>query len=329
MKTFKNIGLVVLASIALTSCSNEDANINQIELPPSATAFGNIRQIALDNLTQHFTLNAGTGVVTFTSTKGVTISINGNCLLKNGTPVTGNVDIDFVELFDKGSMLATNKATMGKMPSGDKSLLLSGGEFYLNATQGNQQLTITCPINLIVPSNLTDTSIDNAMVFWKGNTTDDENLTWEIPAPATGPQGENGHVGFSSSNYYVTFGTFGWTNIDRFYNATGPKTAVLATVPTGYNNTNSAVYLSVDGEGNNQLAKFDIYNTTTGQFSEHYGQIPIGLQCHVIFATESNGQWRYAIKAMTTVLNGVTSFTLAETTVGTEAQMVAAINAIQ
>ena len=87
--------------------------------------------------------------------------------------------------------------------------------------------------------------------------------------------------------------------------------------------------MSVDGEGQNQLAKFDTYNPTTQQFSEHYGQIPIGLVCHIIFATEESGNWRYAIKSVTTTANAVYSFSLAETTVGTEAQMIAAINAIQ
>jgi hypothetical protein len=64
-------------------------------------------------------------------------------------------------------------------------------------------------------------------------------------------------------------------------------------------------------------------------FSEHYGQIPVGLACHIIFATEDNGNWRYAIKGVTTTANTTYTFTQAETTVGTEAQLVAAINAIQ
>jgi hypothetical protein len=49
-------------------------------------------------------LTTGTGTVTLTSAKGVTIKINGNCLTKNGNPVTGSVDIEYVELFDKGHM---------------------------------------------------------------------------------------------------------------------------------------------------------------------------------------------------------------------------------
>lgn len=127
----------------------------------------------------------------------------------------------------------------------------------------------------------------------------------------------------------MSFGSFGWTNVDKFYSDPRPRTTILAAVPTGYDNTNCAIYLSYDGEGQNALAKLDTYNSTTLQFSEHYGQIPIGLACHVIFATEDNGNWRYAIKAVTVAAGDVYTFTLAETTVGTEAQLVAAINAIQ
>ena len=92
--------------------------------------------------------------------------------------------------------------------------------------------------------------------------------------------------------------------------------------------SDSQVNKSKQDFGTNALAKLDTY-TATGLFSEHYGQIPVGLACHIIFATEENGQWRYAIKGVTIAANQTYTFTLAETTVGSEAQLVAAINAIQ
>ena len=325
MKTnFKNIGLVVLATVALTSCSKDDSNTNT---PPSSAQFGVIRQTALDNITQHFTMTAEDGITTFTSTKGVSITINGSGLRKNGNPVTGNVDIEYVELFDKGSMLVTNKPTMGVLPNGDKNLLISGGEFMIKATQTGVALTTVSGIDLVIPTALTD-GTDNSMALWTGNTDNAEDLAWDQQEPGTGgPQG--GNIGFEQNAYNAHFGNFGWTNVDRFYSDPRPKTTLLSSVPTGYNNTNCAVYLSYDGEGQNALAKLDTYNSTTKKFSEHYGQIPIGLECHVIFATEDNGQWRYAIKAVTVAAGDDYVFTLGETTVGTEAQMVAAINAIQ
>jgi hypothetical protein len=324
---FKSIGLLFFAIITLVSCDNSDGDNNNLNLPPTSGAFKSISEQGVKGNTQKFTITAGTGAVTITSAKGVKLTINGDCLTKNGNPVTGVVDIEYIELFDKGNMLITNKPTMGVMPDGKKNLLISGGEFFIKATQGGVELATSCYMNMIVPAALTD-GVDNAMTLWTGAIDDRGELAWNEAKPdATGGNGKGGVQG-EGTNYYVTFGKFGWTNVDRFYSDPRPKTTLLVDAPDGYDNNNSAIYLSYDGEGTNALAKLDKY-TPEGLFSEHYGQIPIGLACHVIFVTESNGQWRYAIKAVTVAANDVYTFTLAETTVGSEAQLVAAINAIQ
>ena len=326
MKTnFKNIGLLFLATIFLASCDND--NDDAATSLPTAAEFAAVRKEALDKITQKFNMTAGTGVVTFTSANGVKISIDGNCLTKNGTPVTGAVAIEYVEIFQKGNMLVTNKPTMGIMPNGDRSLLISGGEFFIKATQGGQELATTCNLNLQVPTNLTG-GLDNAMILWNGIIDANGDLAWKDAREADGTNGGKGGVQGEQNTYYVTFGKFGWTNVDRFYSDPRPKTTILVGAPQGYNNTNSAIYLSYDGEGQNALAKLDTY-TPAGLFSEHYGQIPVGLACHIIFATEDNGQWRYAIKGVTITAASTYTFTLAETIVGTEAQLIAAINAIQ
>ena len=323
---FKNIGLLALATIIFASCTN---NENSDLIPPTKAAFKGIQENGIKKNTQNFTATAGAGTITLTSAKGVVITLNGNALTKNGNPVTGSIDITFIELFNKGNMLIANKPTMGVMADGKKSLLKSGGEFFIKASQGGVDLATTGGIQLQVPTNLTGT-IDTGMLFWAGDTTDADNLAWVRPGTAAGAGGQkDGNVGFNQTSYNVSFGNFGWTNVDKFYSDPRPKTTILAAVPIGYDNTNCAIYLSYDGEGTNALAKLDTYNPITKQFSEHYGQIPIGLACHVIFATEDNGNWRYAIKAVTVVAGDVYTFTLAETTIATEAQMVAAINAIQ
>ncbi|WP_026712508.1 hypothetical protein [Flavobacterium daejeonense] len=325
MKTnFRKIGLLIFALTTFASCDNSDGDDIKLS-PPTAAAFKSISEKGLKRNTQNFTMTAGNGVVTLTSAKGVKLYINGDCLTKNGNPVTGQVDIEYIELFDKGNMLVTNKPTMGIMPDGNRNLLISGGEFFIKATQDGKELTTGCNITLMVPADLTG-GVDNAMTLWKGIIDDEGNLAWE-DARNDGANGKGG-VQAEGNNYYVSFGNFGWTNVDKFYSDPRPKTTILADAPEGYDNTNSAIYLSYDGEGTNALAKLDTY-TTEGLFSEHYGQIPIGLACHVIFVTEENGNWRYAIKGVTVQANDVYTFTMAETTVGTEAQLIAAINAIQ
>jgi len=320
MKTnFKKIGQLFLLGILVASCSKNDDG-DSPDYVPSASAFAALREEALD--TQTFTFNAEDGATTFTTANGVQFTINGNCLTQNGNPITGQVVVEYAELFNPGTMLVTNKPTMGRMPNGDMSLLISGGEFYINATKNGQQLAISCPMQVIIPANLTG-GADTGMSLWDGTIDEDGNLEWDEQDRANG---ENG-VFVEGPNYYAYFSSFGWTNVDRFYSDPRPKTTILAEAPTGYNFENSAIYLHYDGEGSS-LAKLDTFNPTTNQFSEHYGQIPVGLECHVIFVTEDNGQWRYAIKSVTIAANDVYVFTLAETTVGTEAQLIAAINAL-
>jgi hypothetical protein len=330
MKNLKTLGLLLMGSITLFSCSKDDNGEAPLDRPSTGEWYA-LRNEALQNQVQNFTMSAGAGVVTFTSDKGVTIKIDGSCLTKNGNPVTGTVNIEYIELFDKGHMLTTNKPTMGIMPDGKKSLLISGGEFFLKATQGGVELATTCNLNLVVPANLTDAADTSGMLLWAGDIADQDNLAWKRADNPAGGQGGidvGGQGAGGGQNYYVSFGNFGWTNVDKFYSDPRPKTTILVDAPDGYDNTNSSVYLSYDGEGQNQLAKMDTY-TAAGLFSEHYGQIPVGLACHIIFATEDNGQWRYAIKGVTTTANAVYTFTQAETVVGSEAQLVAAINAIQ
>jgi hypothetical protein len=328
MKTnFKTIGLLLFAITTFVSCDNSDGDDTNVILPPTSGAFKSINEQGVKRNTQNFTITAGNGVVTFTSAKGVKVNINGDCLTKNGNAVTGAVDIEYIELFDKGNMLVTNKPTMGITADGKKNLLISGGEFFIKATQGGVALQTSCSMTMLVPAGLTD-GVDNTMTLWAGVIDEAGELAWrEVKEGGDGANGKGGVQG-EGTNYYVTFGNFGWTNVDRFYSDPRPKTTILVDVPDGYDNNNSAVYLSYDGEGTNALAKLDTY-TTAGLFSEHYGQIPIGLACHVIFVTEDNGQWRYAIKGVTVAANDVYNFTIAETTTGTEAQLVAAINAIQ
>lgn len=321
---FKNIGLVFLATIALVSCNNDD----ETAIPPaSAAEFTAIKKDALTGKTQKFTATAGSGTISLTSAKGVSITINGNALTKNGSPVTGTIDITFVELFDKGSMLVTNKPTMGIMADGKRAMLKSGGEFYITASQGGVDLKTTTNIILNVPNNLTG-GRDALMTLWEGVIDTNDELAWKDARDAAGANGVKGGVEAMQNGYFVSFGNFGWTNVDRFYSDPRPKTSILVGAPEGYDNTNSAIYLSYDGEGTNALAKLDTF-TTAGLFSEHYGQIPVGLACHIIFVTEENGQWKYAIKGVTIATGAIYNFTLAETTVGTEAQLIAAINAIQ
>jgi hypothetical protein len=60
--------------------------------------------------------------------------------------------------------------------------------------------------------------------------------------------------------------------------------------PEGYDNTNSAIYLSYDGEGTNALAKLDTF--TAGLFSEHGKFRWFSVSHHIC----NRGQWTMEIR---------------------------------
>jgi hypothetical protein len=102
----------------------------------------------------------------------------------------------------------------------------------------------------------------------------------------------------------------------------------LETSPLPFKLPEIAINLFWHAKYNREPANMWLRQRIIELFSEHYGQIPIGLNCHIIFATEENGNPRYAIKQVTISAGAVYNFTLSETTVVTQAQLTAAINAL-
>lgn len=321
-KNLKNVLLVTVATSTLFTAVNCSKNEDEATAyMPTAQAFNNLEQAALNNLTQNFTINGVGASTTITTAKGSTITIPANAITLNGNPVTGNFNLKVIEIYDAGNMALTNKATMGNPGNGLLSMLVSGGELYVNATQNGQQLTLANNLTLKVPFTLTG-GVEPGMTQFTGEVAANGDVNWNRNQNQVFTDGVNGLPG---TVYSSVLSQFGWTNVDKFYSFAGPKTQILAGAPAGYDQTNSAIYLHYDGEGSG-LARLDSF--ANGLFSEHYGQIPIGLACHIIFMTEDNGQWRYAIKPVTISAGATYNFTLAETTIGTSAQLTAAINGL-
>lgn len=305
----KKILLALFSSLLFFSCADQDDNLVQITGPTSDDFYA-LFETEMENQTQNFQMNAEDGITTFTSTQGVKLTIDGNCLQLNGQPVTGTVDIEFVEIFDRGNMLVTNKTTMG-LHNGQKHLLISGGEFYINATQNGQQLTLTCSYEINVPAAITGTT-DNDMLPFTGTLDTMGNVTWE---QWTGGEWWVGSVQGNPDSYNAFISNFGWFNCDRFANTLGPHTTLSAFVPEGYGNGNSLVLLALSGEPN-----------TLGTI---FGNFPIGLQCHLIFVSENNGQYSYSIlQDQTLVENHVVEFHANEMQTATAEQLAGIINAL-
>lgn len=313
---------IIITAIFLWSwsCCHDDHNYPIGPPAPTAQEFASIRTEAFNNLKQEFTFNAEDGLITLTTQNGSTITFDASCLTKDGEAVTGPVTLEYAEIFKRGHMLAANKPTMGNMGDNNLALLLSGGEFHLNAHQNGEPIETACGFQLTVPGSLTG-GIDNAMTLWNGAITDDDNLVW-----TENPQNnEQNGVFTEGSNYHLLSQNFGWTNIDRFYNDSRPKTTLYVDPPLDYNPSNCAVYISYNGEPH-ALAFLDKFDRSTGLFSEHYGQIPVGLECHIIFVSEHEGEWTYAVKDETIQPGEVIAFSADELATITEANLISLID---
>lgn len=290
----------------------------QKDTPGTSAQFTQAKADALSALKQHFQFNAEQGC-SLVSAKGVVIEIApGSLQGVTQMPILGMVDLDFIEIFDRGDMLSTGITTYGHQGNGMKALI-SGGEFYIEVSQNGQQLYATC--RLRVPGALTG-GMDTDMEVFTGifNEQEPEVNGWTLAET-------DSSLTFESDHYNLLCNTFGWTNIDRFYSDPRPKTTLKAKAPDGYDFENSAMYLTYDGEPH-LLAPLDTYVTSEKYFSEHYGQIPIGLACHLIFVTSDGEIWKYAIHPLTITDGFIASFDTDELITADKEQLKQAINAL-
>jgi len=326
---------------------------DQGQQPPGPDAVQYLVSHARDQFTQTFTIDAQAYNV-LEGDQGTDLYISPNTFINDtGHSVDGEIEIELIEVFDKGAMLVTDVPTNGRLPTGELAQLISGGEFYINATQNGQDLYAENNLMVVAPGDntggadsemtlfeLTDVAMDRRGTAdldegdvdlerpaWEEvKRTGDEGAIW-VEGDGDGGGGADGGTAGYGSQYVFLTQTMGWTNIDRWYSDPRPKTTIHVGVPQGWDSDNCVVYLSYDGE--NGLARFDTYNDMTGMFSEHYGLIPIGLEVHVIFVTESEGEWSYAVKGATVQDNHVTYFDDPAEFIETDVEgLMAAINAL-
>ncbi len=300
-RILKNVvGLLVLVLFA--SCiDNNDSEV--FEPQPDGEALAARFENNRENAMQEFTLDASTGGV-ITGEQGSKVTFQPNSFGLNGTPVTGNVTVKLIEIYDKASMLLKDKSTQGRRANGDKEALKSAGEFFIEAKQGTNDLELL-QMATVTSRPVDFSDLDGGMRVFRGDETNgdwveaDENEDGiNDDVEIRDGQGADGE--YATYNYDI--GDFGWTNLDRWYSFTGPKTVLFIDVPDGFNQDNSAVYLSYDGEPT-ALARMDTWNSSLEMFTEHYGLIPIGQEVHIIMVAEIDGQLNYAIQG-TTIVDG-------------------------
>ena len=224
--------LAAAAALLFTACKKDKIEVIDQPQATSERTMEDFYQENFNNKLQRFIVDAGSEV-TLTGAEGSILTIPANNFLdKAGNLVTGNIEVQFIEVFTKADMIMLNKPSV----TATGETLISDGEFYLNFVipGTDEELTPIELIKLDVPCE----NPNEDMKLWVDN-----GKGWELaPADDRAPDG----ILDPYNAGYIAMLTSGWFNFDLVY-AFGPTLPIRIIVPTGSNPAMTSVFISIDG----------------------------------------------------------------------------------
>ena len=284
--------LATMLSVALfVGCKKDDDEAATPSVPgtPTTNAMLALFDQHVEDATQLFTVNAGTGGAVI-GQDGVTMFFPPNAFRTlAGAVVTGPVQVELVEALTLGDMLWLNKRTLGN-DNGQLRPLVSGGQYFLNVTQGGQQLRLAENagyVNVPAPNG-----IDPNMQLFTGTVDGNGIITWD-------PFGNSG-LGQDSLSYNFPNDSLGWINCDYFMDQS-PITGLQAVCPEGHNDGNTLVWLVFPDM--NSLTTMYASGTNIFATGGSY-QVPVGINVQIVALSNLGGSYSWAT-VTTTVTSGL------------------------
>ncbi|MES2131660.1 MAG: hypothetical protein V4506_04875 [Bacteroidota bacterium] len=314
--------------ILFAACKKDKTHAPEAETPPITQPTSNTANIEaiINNLgtpLETFTMNVANGTY-YTCNNGTHILINPNSFMTPGYElVTGIVTITVKDILSKKDMILNNA-----FPVSNGNLLVSGGQLYFSAKQGNNSLrpnpdspvyvsvpTVGTPsgdMKLFVassPSNLSQTNLN-----WMPN---NSNILLSASTPGT-PANEYGYdLSFSDSIH--------WTNCDHFYNAPVAKTTCTVLTSGVANSTNTIAFISMNGQ--RILARLYPNTSTLYSFASYSNSIPIGSNYTIGVICYDGTNYYYGSQQMTMTADMIIQ--LPPLTQATRSEVLANLSALQ
>jgi len=305
MKIFKKFVVVLLAGLAITitSCKKDTTSPSEEETTPSSPSTPTLNKAnviaLLNNLAtplETYTVDAG-NLDTYYCANGTIIDIYPDAFLTQaGTIVTGVVTIEVKDILSKKDMILNNA-----IPVSNGQLLVSGGEVYFNATQGGQKLKINpaSSVNIKVPA-YSNASSQMLEFYAQGSANlSNSDLNW-LTATATNTIA----VDTTFGHIYYKFDTDSvrWVNCDFFYQLPGAKTSCTVNLPGNFNNSNSVVFLSMNGA--TILGRLNSsYTSVSQEFHSYENSIPEGVAYTISVISFDGTSYYYETQAVTMATN--------------------------
>ncbi|MEZ4755751.1 MAG: hypothetical protein R2817_02865 [Flavobacteriales bacterium] len=302
MQMVRIIIATTLTAALVVGCKKEEDVPSTPNVPgaPATNAMLALFDQHVEEATQQFTVNAATGGYV-SGADGVTFFFPPNAFrTAAGAAVAGSVQVELVEALTVGDMLWLNKRTVGN-DNGQLRPLVSGGQYFLNVTQGGQQLHLADNAGFVnVPA---PNGVDPNMQLFSGTVDGNGVITWDPFGNTTGLQGDS--LGYNFPN-----DSLGWVNCDYFMSGS-PLTGIEVICPDGHTGANTLVWLvfpdqnSLTGLGSSGTNVF-----TTGA----YYQLPVGLNVQVVALSNAGGTYSWATLSTTVTMGMSVSLTFEPTT---------------
>lgn len=305
MKKIKKMTVLIVGVtlLSLNSCKKEKVGSAQQK------SYGNLQEFFEANMfneIQFTTINnSDFEGDTILGSKGAQLFFNRNAFeTMGGVPVTGAIQIGFIEMYSKKDMILLNKPNMEKR-SGELSALVSAGTFFIEAKQNGQKLRLRqneyCIMNHI-PAE--DENIP--MNFLYGEANGSNQLEWIEAQGGQIPYQHNIVYG-AIGKYHVSHPFLDWINVGHSLQTSGIQSAIHVELPAGYTAENTAVYISIDGVE----SVGGLYNFQSGVFSSSSNyKLPVGENVHFVVISYQNNMLQAAIVPATIGSNHVESVSI-------------------
>lgn len=219
---------------------------------------------------------------------------------KDGTAVTGNVKIEEILLKEKGDFILQNRPTQTA-----NEILVTGGSYFLRATQNGEELSATYSFTL-------PQSSENFDLFEGRDAGNNQNVWDQMQDSGRWQRQLDSTAGADSFYNYCCTDKFKWINCDYFLRCGCPLTKVKVKLPKEYGNLNTQV-----------MCVFKDINSVTGLYGNKDSKLfetgssyeaPIGEDVTLVVMSRRDGKYFFATKNVTLIEDGTYEVTPAELT---------------
>lgn len=242
--------------------------------------------------------------------------------MADGTMAQGEITFSILECYQPGAAIACQLSTNGVNDEQSVEPLLSEGMLWIEVTHQGQELTMAGSYQLFMPSGNQNLNLSLFTASCQQLACDP---LWEQEVTAAvSPEMATNAAGESIDGYQSALTAFGWISYARYNTSASSRVSLFHKVPRGYSASNSAVFLSYETTSL-AVGKYTHFQLATHQFSEYYGEIPVGTYADVIFVTKGDHAYHY--NGIPIFVNEEKSTASTQLTTGSETDLIDYINA--